>query len=97
MSPTSEYGQITTRHLMARARPFSRLVFRVTEHLIMKKTTWNLEQAANIQYIAKWTKIPVPELVRVHASDDTLSMSIEGTEFEDLWPTMTPQTRHHRQ
>ena len=94
----SKYHQISTRHLMARVhtgRPLSRLVFRVNEDLVVKKTSldlWRLEEAANIQYIARWTKIPVPEIVRVHASDHTLYIFmsfIDGTELQDLWPTMT--------
>ena len=93
----SKYRQIPTRHLMARmrtGRPLSRLVFRVNEDLVVKKTPlelWSLEEAANIHYIARWTKIPVPEIVRVHASDHTLYIFmsfIDGTELQDLWPTM---------
>jgi aminoglycoside phosphotransferase len=94
----SKYRQIPTRRLMARVhtgRPLSRLVFRVNEDLIVKTTPldlWRLEEAANIQYIARWTKIPVPEIVRVHASDHTLYIFmsfIDGTELQDLWPMMT--------
>jgi len=67
----------------------------VSGDLIVKKTPldlWRLEEAANIQYIASWTKIPVPEIVRVHASGQTLYIFmsfIDGTELQDLWPTMT--------
>src|SRR5271169_728730 len=94
----SKYRQIPTRRLMARVhtgRPLSGPVFRVSEDLIVKKTPlalWRLEEAANIQYIARWTKIPVPEIVRVYASDHTLYIFmsfIDGTELQDLWPTMT--------
>ena len=80
---------------MPAGRPLSRLAISGTEDLVVKKTSldlWNLEEAANIQYIARSTKIPIPEIVQVHASDHTLFIFmsfIDGTELEDLWPTMT--------
>jgi aminoglycoside phosphotransferase len=100
----SKYRNTPTRHLIACVRGSlsrSRVVFRVNEDLVVKKTPldlWHLEEAANIQHIAKWTKIPVPEIVRVHASDHTLYIFmsfVRGTELQDLWPTMTTTEKNN--
>ena len=95
-----KYRQVTTDYLMSRASVGESIsdcdnVFKVDENVVAKQVPlniWMLEEAANIQKIAKMTSIPVPEIIRVHARDRQiyLFMSfITGTTLEVLWPTLT--------
>jgi aminoglycoside phosphotransferase len=93
-----QFRQVTTDDLMSRVPSGDAIasnVIKLGEFLVVKRIApelWMLEEAANIQKIAKMTSIPVPEIIRVHAHDRRiyLFMSfINGTTLEDLWPTLT--------